>query len=176
MYLWIGCKLPADYETEIRTLCLQKNESLGLNTVAFSLPQHISLKISFDSPDTEKMITHLETFFAKLPPFEVKIKALDQMGSILWLTVEENPVLQNLHHELDRILEHQFQIPQHPFDCNFQFHSTLFLDDDTEKIGKMAGALESHCFARTLQVDTILLGTSPTGTAGDYRVVKEIKL
>ena len=176
MYLWIGCKLPADYEREIRTLCLQKNESLGLDTVAFSLPQHISLKISFDSPDTEKIIPYLETFFAKLPPFEVKIKALEQRGNILWLTAEENPILQQLHKELDCILECQFQIPQHPFDRCFQFHSTLFLDDDTEKIGKMASTLAAHAFARTLQVDTILLGISQTGAAGDYRVVKEIKL
>ena len=176
MFLWIGCKLPADYESEIRHLCLQKNKSLGLDTVAFSLPQHISLKISFHSNHTEEIIAYLESFFTALAPFEVTIDTLEQMGKILWLTVAENPILQKLHNDLDQVLQQQFQIPQHPFDHHFQFHSTLFLDEDEEKIRQMANDLSGHLFARRLQVDTLLLGTSPTGTPGDYTVVKEIKI
>ena len=176
MFLWIGCKLPAEYEAEIRKLCLQKNESLELDTVAFSLPQHISLKISFSSDRSEEIIAYLEHFFGGFSPFEVKINTIEQMGKILWLTVEENSILQKLHRDLDQVLEEKFQIPQHPFDRCFQFHSTLFLDEDTEKIRQMASTLAGHIFARRLQVDTILLGTSPTGTAGDYTVVKEINL
>ena len=176
MFLWIGCKLPAAYEDEIRGLCLQKNESLGLSTVAFSLPQHISLKISFDCPDVIPIMACLEHYFARHSPFEVSIKAMEQMGNILWLTVEDNPLLQQLHEDLDRILETKFQIPQHPFDRSFQFHSTLFLEDDPEKRRQMASALASHPFDRRLQVDTILLGTSPTGKAGAYTVVRQIKL
>ena len=176
MFLWIGCKLPAEYEAEIRKICLQKNESLGLDTVAFSLPQHISLKISFPSDRAEEIIAYLEHFFEGFSPFEVKINTIEQMGKILWLTVAENPILQKLHNDLDQVLQQQFQIPQHPFDHHFQFHSTLFLDEDEEKIRQMANDLSGHLFARRLQVDTLLLGISPTGTAGDYTVVKEIKL
>ena len=47
MYVWIGCKLPESFEREIRTLCLKENDNLQLDTAAFELPQHISLKISF---------------------------------------------------------------------------------------------------------------------------------
>ena len=49
MYIWIGCKLPAGFEREVRTFCLEQNRDIGLNTVAFTLPQHISLKISFEA-------------------------------------------------------------------------------------------------------------------------------
>ena len=33
MYVWIGCKLPESFETEIRSLCLEGNKTLGLDTV-----------------------------------------------------------------------------------------------------------------------------------------------
>ena len=176
MFLWIGCKLPADYESEIRHLCLQKNEALGLDTVAFSLPQHISLKISFHSNHTEEIIAYLESFFAGLAPFEVTIDTLEQMGKILWLSVAENVILQQLHARLDQQLEAFFGIAQHPFDKAFAFHSTLFMGEDQEKVEQMEKALAAYPFARELMVDTVLLGTSETGNAGSYQVIREIKL
>ena len=49
MYIWIGCKLPEDFDAELRQCCLEANADIGADTVAFSLPQHISLKISVDA-------------------------------------------------------------------------------------------------------------------------------
>lgn len=176
MFLWIGCKLPADYESEIRHLCLQKNEALGLDTVAFSLPQHISLKISFDSPCTEQITEYLKVFFSHYAPFSVRICGTERIGKILWLTVEENAILQQLHARLDQQLEAFFGIAQHPFDKAFAFHSTLFMGEDQEKVEQMEKALAAYPFARELMVDTVLLGTSETGNAGSYQVIREIKL
>lgn len=176
MFLWIGCKLPEAYEQEIRSHCLQQNQKIGLDTVAFSLPQHISLKISFETDRIEQIAADLAAFFSQQKPFSVQIRDASQMGNILWLTVEENSMLQQLHHDLDARLENRFGIGQHPFDRAFQFHSTLFMDQDQEKMGKMAASIADYPFARTLEVDTILLGTSETGRAGSYRVIRQIKL
>ena len=176
MFLWIGCKLPVDYEKEIRSYCLKKNESIGLNTLPFSLPQHISLKISFESAYTDQIAEYLKVFFAPQKPFSVHISGIEKMGQILWLTVEENPILQQLHESLDQQLEKRFKITQHPFDKDFQFHSTLFMDGDGEKIDKMAVILAGYPFARELMVDTIVLGTSKSGKPGSYHVIEEIKL
>ena len=176
MFLWIGCKLPADYEKEVRSYCLEKNKSIGLNTLPFSLPQHISLKISFESACTDQIVEYLKVFFAQQKPFFVHIVGIEQMGQILWLTVEENPILQQLHESLDQQLEKLFKVEQHPFDKAFQFHSTLFMDEDGEKIRKMAAMLAGCPFARELMVDTIVLGTSESGKPGSYHVIAEIKL
>ena len=176
MYIWIGCRLTERFEQEIRQHCLALNEGIGLDTVAFALPQHVSLKISFHTDRPEEVLKELNAYLSSRQPFVLRILAAEQMGNILWLPVAENPVLIGLHRELDQFLERQFGIPQHPFDKAFQFHSTLFLDPDGEKLAKMGAALKDYPFARQLRVDTFLLGVSETGKAGDYRVAQEIKV
>lgn len=176
MYLWVGCKLPESYEREIRTHCRKLNEEIGLNTVAFSLPQHISLKISFPTDRVEEILEYLSDYLHTQFPFGVQITDLQQTGSILWLYAAENETLTHLHQELDARLESHFKIPQHTFDRAFQFHSTLFLDADTAKVAQMHHALQDYPFARDLPIDTFLLGFSETGKPGTYRIVRQIKV
>ena len=176
MYIWTGCKLPEDFEASIRKRCLELNRDVGLDTVAFDLPQHVSLKISFPSEQYEEIIEYLECFLSKQSPFSLRIQKPEQAGGILWMPVEENRHLRQLHDQLDLKLEQQFGIPQHAFDKCFLFHSTLFVDPDTDRIAKMLQLLKDYPTERELQVDTFLLGLSETGKAGEYRVVKEIKV
>ena len=175
MYLWVGCKLPEEFEREIRAHCLKLNQSVGLRTVAFELPQHISLKISFQTDRPEEVLADLETFLAAQKPFVVDVLEAEQLGSILWLTIGENEALNHLHQELDVLLESRFGIPQHEFDKCFKFHSTLFMDPDTDKAAQMYDALREYSFAQTLSVDTFLLGISETGKPGTYHIIRQIK-
>lgn len=176
MFLWIGCKLPAEFEKEIRAFCLEKNGQIGLDTVAFSLPQHISLKISFDTDRPEEILEDLSHFAAGQSPFSVRLLGAEQAGNILWLPVEENTRLRQLHDALDARLESRFGIPQHQFDKCFLFHSTLFMDRDAEKLAKMQAALADYPITRELKVDAFLLGMSETGKPGTCRIVREIKV
>ena len=176
MYIWIGCKLPANFETELRDRCLTANRSIGLDTVAFSLPQHISLKISFDTPDHEAVLKHLTEYLSSRQTFTVRLGKPEQAGTILWLPAEENPVLRQLHEELDTTLTNFFDIPQHEFDKSFLFHSTLFLDKNTDKLAVMKAKLDTFPLPRELTVDTFLLGLSPDGSAGSYRVISQIRV
>ena len=176
MYIWIGCQLPGSFEKQLRSFCLAQNESLGLDTAAFALPQHISLKISFEAPEYEAVLEELSAFLAAQRPFSLRIGGPEQNGNILWLPAEENETLRQLHRQLDDLLNARFRIPQHPFDKEFLFHSTLFIDNDTVKIAKMREALADRPIARELAVDTFLLGVSETGKAGTYRVVRQIKV
>ena len=176
MYIWIGCKLPEDFETELRSHCLAANRHIGLNTAAFSLPQHISLKISFHTPDHEAVLTELTEFLSTLQPFTILLGCAEQCGNILWLPVEENVILQKLHNALDTRLRERFKIPQHPFDKDFLFHTTLFIDKDIYKLSIMERAMTEFPVPRELHIDTFLLGLSPDSTPGSYRVVRTIKV
>ena len=89
MYIWAGCKLPADFEADIRSRCLDLNRDIRLSTVAFSLPQHVSLKISFQSETYDDILDYLEDFLSKQSPFSLRIQNPEQAGSILWLPVED---------------------------------------------------------------------------------------
>ena len=176
MYIWIGCKLPEEFEQEIRNHCLALNEKIGLDTVAFSLPQHISLKISFRSARYQEIIEDLTIYLAAQKPFSLRIRAAEQAGRILWMPVAENPQLRRLHRELDARLENRFGIGQHEFDRCFLFHSTLFIDSDVEKVAEMAAALADYPIERKLVVDSFLLGISENGEPGSYRVVAQIQI
>lgn len=176
MFVWIGCKLPENFEQELRSLCLSQNERLGLDTVAFSLPQHISLKISFETEQPEAVLEALAAWLGEQKPFSVRVQNPEQAGKILWLPVAENPNLKRLHEGLDRCLEEKYGVAQHPFDKAFLFHSTLFMDEDVDKLAAMRRLLADYPMERELQVDTFLLGLSETGKAGSYRVVRQIKV
>ena len=176
MYVWIGCKLPDSFEQEIRSLSLARNEELQLDTAAFALPQHISLKISFETGKYEAVLEDLTAFLSAQHPFAVSIKNPSRSGNILWMSVAENDTLRQLHNELDILLKDRFCIPQHAFDREFLFHSTLFIDGNTEKLERMLDFLTPFPIAQELTVDTFLLGLSETGAAGSYRVVRQIKV
>ncbi|MBQ2892648.1 MAG: 2'-5' RNA ligase family protein [Oscillospiraceae bacterium] len=176
MYIWVGCKLPESFETQIRSICLEQNKALGLNTAAFSLPQHVSLKISFPSQQHKEILAYLEAFLQKQPPFSLRIQSVQQQGNILWLPVEENETLRQLHQQLDAQLEQRFGIAQHEFDKCFLFHSTLFMAEDTDKLSQMRTALEAFPMEQTLQVDTFLLGLSENNLPGEYRIVRKIRV
>ena len=176
MYIWAGCKLPGDFEAAVRSRCLELNQKVGLDTVAFLLPQHVSLKISFQSEKYQEILDYLTDFLSRQAPFSLRIQNPEQAGSILWLPVEENLRLRQLHEQLDAQLEQHFGIPQHQFDKYFLFHSTLFMDLDTDRIAQMCRMLEEYPIERELQVDTFLLGLSETGKPGECRIVREIKV
>lgn len=176
MYVWIGCKLPEDFERKIRNHCLALNETIGLSTFPFSLPQHISLKISFDAGEQyEQILSWLEKVLEKENMFYVNLLPVEQQETILWIPVAENPRLQALHQMLDKELEERFQVPQHPFDQAFFFHSTLFMDTDREKLAKMALALADLSFPSPVPINQFLIGLSPDGKT-DIRIVREINI
>lgn len=176
MYIWVGCKLPEAFEQEIRSCCLELNKEIGLDTVAFSLPQHVSLKISFQSERYQEIIEDLTAYLAAQEPFSLRIQSAQQAGNILWMPVAENQNLDRLHKELDARLENRFGIGQHEFDKCFLFHSTLFMDSDAERIAQMRDALAKFPIERELRTDTFLLGLSETGKPGECRIVRQIKV
>jgi len=176
MYIWIGCKLPESFEQEIRKRCLELNKDIGLDTASFSLPQHVSLKISFQTSQHREIIEYLSAFLSSQKPISLQILNPEQAGNILWMPVAENEQLRMLHNQLDSLLENHFGIPQHAFDKCFIFHSTLFIDPDAGKIAKMLASLEKYPTKCALRSDTFLLGLSETENSGDYRIVREIKV
>lgn len=177
MYVWIGCALPEDFARDVRRICLAHNRQIGLDESAFALPQHISLKISFDAGDRlDEIVDFLSRLLEKEKPFYVNLQAAEQAETILWITAAENTRLKELHDKLDFSLEQSFGIPLHPFDRRFIFHSTLFLDPDTGKLRRMLARLENVIPGSPLYIDTFLLGLSPDGSPGSYRVVREIKV
>lgn len=178
MYIWAGCALPERFSQPLRHTCNTLNRDIGLDTVAFSLPQHISLKISFQASEEQAphILDFLEDLLRREAPFSVTARNPEHLGNILWLNIEENAQLRQLHDTLDAQLEARFSVPQHEFDKCFRFHSTLFLDEHTQKMQTMYTRLQSLPLPQTLHIDTFLLGISDDGKPGTCQIVREIKI
>lgn len=176
MYIWIGCKLPEGFEHEIRGRCLPIAAERKLDMTGFSLPQHISLKISFEAGQRyEEILDALSALLQQEERFCVAPKEIQQQGNILWIAFHENGILRGLHDRLDDKLCRDFAIAQHPFDKAFQFHSTLFFGEE-EVIRQTKCALRDYPLPEKLEIDRFLLGISQSGKSGTYRVVREINL
>ena len=174
MYIWIGCRLPQSFETALRQFCRQANADLQLSEAAFQLPQHISLKISFDAGDHwQAVIERLKSWCNAQRPCTVSLQSPQQVPGVLWLPVAENDTLRKLHRDLDALLETEFHIPQHPFDKDFRFHSTLFQDAD-EKLAQIYPRLTDLHFPEPLGINTFLLGIAQENAPGAYRVTEQI--
>ena len=65
-------------------------------------------------------------------------------------------------------------IPLHEYDLDFIVHTTLFMDDDKEKINIARQLLGDLNLPETLVANTFVIGTSETGENGTYRVFKTI--
>ncbi len=176
MHIWIGCLLPEEFEKALREVCSPLARELGLDTVAFSLPQHISLKISFPfDGDVQALLDYLTELLKKQPAFVVFPKAMERQGNILWIPFVESGQLRHLHNLLDDKLKKDFSVPQHLFDKAFLFHSTLFFGAEGN-LEQARQALQSFSMPQQLRISAFVIGVSETGQPGSYRVVRTIML
>ena len=135
MYIWIACDL-SDSLGKVREECLALNKSVGANEVAFSLPQHISLKISFSVDDSllENAISDIRGYFEATESFSIAGPVLERAGNIVWLRFGEESTLVKMHADFDEMMLTKYGVTQHEFDKSFAFHSTLFIDENKEKL------------------------------------------
>lgn len=128
MYLWIGAIFDKNEENKIRKCCKLVNKKFKVSEEAFTLPQHISLKISFYTENYNEIIEYVKEIMKNQKYIELELNNIRMLNnSIIWLDVKENSRLRQLHNFLNMELEEKFNIQLNGFDGDkFRFHSTLF--------------------------------------------------
>jgi len=135
MYLDIALLIDQETQNSIRKLILKLHIEYGLELVAALLPQHISLKSSFTLKNIDEIETYFDNLAVSLEPVDFKLQNIELinfekkgiMNEVIWIDVEENSDLRNIHKKVNRDLKDKFDIPLSPFDGDmFHFHSTLF--------------------------------------------------
>ena len=174
MYIWIACDVsePLGF---VREECIRKNSELCLSDVAFSLPQHISLKISFPVEDAifEDVISAISKYLGEQSGFVLDEPKPELYGTILWLNFSSDSHLLRLHKELEELLLDGFGVPLHEFDKCFKFHSTLFIDTQKELM-QMYDFVCGIKMPKCVEVHRFIIGISESGKIGEYRVLREI--
>ena len=174
MYIWIACDVSKAFDS-LRAACIRINREFNLDEVAFSLPQHISLKMSFEVDDgiAADVIEFISEYLSEQGNFIINRPKIEIFGSILWLAFDDDSNLSRIHTELDDLLMERFCVPLHEFDRCFKFHSTLFIDEH-EGLLRMQEQISRLSVPDEISIDSFLIGTSPSGKAGDYSVIKRI--
>ncbi|NEU04969.1 2'-5' RNA ligase family protein [Clostridium senegalense] len=167
--------MPKEYEKKVRDRCNIYNCNIGLDDVTFSLPQHISLKISFQCKEYLNAIKIIENMLSGMGPLAVDVIGINRIPSIIWLTIKENEKLKSIHDDLDEALLYNLNIYQHEFDKDFKFHSTLYLDKNEEKLTEIFNLLNEEEFNDKLVINSYAIGVSEDGKPGTFKIIKIIK-
>lgn len=180
MYLWVGAVFDSESENQIRNIANKLNEKYTLSTVAFSLPQHISLKISFECDNYIKIIDYIKARLVSFPSFDVEINDVSKIdGSLIWLEVCENETLRKIHNLLNKSLLDTFSIPLKSFDGEgFKFHSTLFFDSRVSVAHqKLIDEFKNQfLLPKKYKISEINFAIAPSLTAGEFKIIDSLKL
>ncbi len=180
MYIWIGLVLEKDDENYIRDICKEENKIFNINEQAFTLPQHISLKTSFNASEYITVIQYLKEELKDINAIQLEVCNLTIIdGKVIWLDIEENTFLRKLHNKINFLLNDKFNIGLLGFDGeSFKFHSTLFQENEyNENINKIGLVLkEKMKIPFLVNIKELSFGISEVGRVGTYKVIDKIKL
>lgn len=180
MYVWIGLVFDRKSEKDIRNICRDINSDYGLSELSFKLPQHISLKTSFDTEKYIEVIKYVKEILNNQCAINIKIKGITKIdNAVIWLNIVEDAELRKIHNLLNKKLQEKFNIPLNGFDgTNFCFHSTLFQDTSIcEEHEMLVSKLnEKIHFPFQIKTSEIGFGISKTGVVGTFRKIDSLIL
>ena len=174
MFVWVGCDInPKFYE--FREKVKELNADIQASESAFSFPQHISLKITFEMEEeiAKHCIKDIIELLKNTKPFVAKMQQIEHQDGIIWIRVEEHEHFKALHDELDQIAI-SYAVKQHEFDKNFIFHSTVIMDENNEKLSSLYEKIKDIPYPEELKINTFLVGHSYDKI--EYKVDRRIKV
>ncbi len=169
MYIWLGIdtdEVLAGLKPQIAHI----NRKYDLE--ASALPLHISLKMSFwvEDATAPRVIEALERFCAPLLPLEIPVGEIEFEDVIVWLRMRENAVLNRIQDALNALLLKEFGVGLHEYDGDHLFHTTLFMEADSETLQKAYEEIRGARLPASIRAERILIGTSPSGVRGTWKL------
>ena len=177
MFVWVGINVENQLK-EVRRAVDGVFEKIDISNVTCQLPLHISLKISFNIENElfDSVLNDILSIYDAQKPFEIDIKGVEKYENIIWIRMYSNAEVEALATKLNLMLKEKYGIPLHEYDLDFIFHTTLFMDNDAEKINTARTLLGDIALPETLVANRFVIGTSETGKNGTYRVYKTVEV
>ncbi len=175
MYIWLGIDTDEALAV-LKPQIVRINRKYGLEPS--TLPLHISLKMSFWVEDAvaPRVIESLEQLCATISPFEIPVGKIEFEEVIVWLRMRENSALNRIHDAINARMLKEFGVGLHAYDEDYLFHTTLFMEADSETLQKAYAEIRGVALPTSIRAERILIGTSPTGVRGTWRVRREVRL
>ena len=176
MYIWFGINIDENISTfKNNFLKIAQNHNA---TPQFNFhPPHISLKITSKINDEifEHVVNDCLEYYKTLKPFKVLTDCIEIENAFMWLRWKENSNLIQIHNALCALMKEKYQIDLHPFDYEYKFHTTLFVDAE-----KLSPELVNDVFSLKIPseiiVNNFFVGFSKDNISENYKIYKSIKL
>ncbi len=175
MFVWVGIDVDSQYD-EIKRVAKEVDKRLNFAHSCFTLPMHVSLKISFhiDDDKINSIFDTIKNIYSSTTPFEFEVSGIECHENICWIRMAESQALNNLCKAVNERLLSEYSVPLHEYDLDFKFHTTLFMDDDSAKVRAGYDRIKDVPLPKTLVANRFVIGTSETGDLGTYKVVERI--
>ena len=175
MYLWVGIDVDEQLH-KVKSLAQKAEKQIGFEHSNFTLPLHISLKISFQISDIDydQIVQDIAEIYHNTKPFSISVKGLEVYDNIAWIRMNGCEALNMLHDRLNTMLLEKYHIPLHEYDLDYKFHTTLFMDDNVQKVDWAYQQVKDTELPTTLHANCFLIGSSPTGQLGTFSVRERI--
>ena len=175
MFVWVGIDVDGQLK-QIKESTKAVESELIFKHSNFTLPLHISLKIPFEVTNdiVQDVIEDLMKIYDETEPFEIKVKGLSCESTISWIRMEENPILMELSGKINGLMLAKYNIPLHEYDLDGKFHTTLFMDEDCQKVKQAYTKIQHIQIPARLTAERFLIGVSASGALGTYRIYKTI--
>ena len=177
MYIWVGVEVESQI-VEIKKSAFEIEKKIGFENSNFTLPMHISLKISFPVDDSvaNDVIYDIERLYRLVTPFEIGVDRIECYENISWIRYKENCNLNSIHDKLNAMLFEKYGVGLHEYDCDYKFHTTLFMENNEEKIRSAYEMIKNVYLPKKISVNKLLIGVSESGKLGSYRVFREVNI
>lgn len=178
MFLWIGLGIDKENEEFIRDYCRKINRKYNVNEQSFTLPQHISLKTSFNTEYYQSIINDFKSIFKNNKKMNFRISDIEMVPGVIWLNIKPISELREYHNLILNHLKEKYNIEKTGFDGeNFKFHSTMFQDvDDKENVCTLYENIDKKLLLnKELLINRLYFGISEIGRVGTYRVIDYIE-
>lgn len=163
----IGIALLTNYNihNEVRNLSFEINCKYGTSLESTLLPQHISLKQSFDyNGDIDALENYLNSILSNFTPFtitseKVEVKKMNDSNVLCCLKIKESKKLRTLHNDICEGLKKRFEIEPLEFDGDmWTFHSTITMGKiDSASLDKLFNEYNNKKFVEEFDVDKVVL-------------------
>lgn len=178
MYIWTAVNVDSQLAS-IKKKAMEIEKEIKFEQSDISrLPLHVSLKISCFVEDGkyDEVVNDLTGIFKTYRPFTITPKTIELHETISWLHMESNEYLEKLHGEMCSLFVNKYGTTLDRYDNEFVYHSTLFLDPDTDKVKAAFLKIKDEPVPEVLRADRFVIGGSPDGKINTYRVFKEIEI
>lgn len=175
MFVWIGINV-LDELNSVQSAGERIEKEVRTKFSFFNFPLHISLKISFEiSGDAfGAVLKDISDIFENTAPFDVKPQEIEAFDNIAWILYAENDKLNALHDKICDTLSEKYGVVRHEYDNDYKFHTTLFMDGDSEKVKTGYEKIKNVELPPVVLAYKFCIGASPSGKLDTFDIVKTI--